>query len=85
MLRNEEDFPSAEEFRPERFLDVQGKLLEELPGRNIPFAFGFGRRICPGWRLADANIFSTAVAILCSTSLSKLPKLPRSNSSSTSL
>ncbi|KZT51048.1 cytochrome P450 [Calocera cornea HHB12733] len=71
MTRDERDFPNADEFQPERWLAEDGKLKEDVPGRSISLAFGFGRRICPGYLLAEANIFAGAVAILWSTVLSK--------------
>lgn len=45
MSRDEARFPNAEDFVPERFLNDEGKLNENDP---MDFAFGFGRRICPG-------------------------------------
>ncbi|KZT51047.1 cytochrome P450 [Calocera cornea HHB12733] len=71
MTRDERDFPNADEFQPERWLAEDGKLKEDVPGRKISLAFGFGRRICPGYHLAEANIFAGAVAILWSAVLSK--------------
>lgn len=45
-------------FRPERF----------LPPENAPdsagFAFGFGRRACPGEAVAHASLFCTLASIL---------------------
>ncbi|KZT51050.1 cytochrome P450 [Calocera cornea HHB12733] len=71
MTHDERDFPNADEFQPERWLTEDGKLKEDVPGRSIPFAFGFGRRICPGWHMGEANIFAGAVALLWSAVLSK--------------
>ncbi|KLO09945.1 cytochrome P450 [Schizopora paradoxa] len=50
-------------FKPERFLPSGGRE-PELDPRN--FAFGFGRRICPGKELGDASLyvaFSTVLAV----------------------
>lgn len=41
-------------FRPERFLGHEGRLPEPDPYLTC---FGFGRRICPGRTLANANIY----------------------------
>ncbi|KZT58478.1 cytochrome P450 [Calocera cornea HHB12733] len=71
MTRDERDFPDADEFQPERWLTEDGTLKEDVPGRTISLAFGFGRRICPGWHLAEANLFAGTVAILWSAVLSK--------------
>ncbi|KAK0452140.1 cytochrome P450 [Desarmillaria tabescens] len=46
------------EFNPSRFL---GPKPERNPGDVI---FGFGRRICPGLRLADASLFITIATVL---------------------
>lgn len=42
------------EFKPERFLGVDGRE-PELDPHNI--VFGFGRRICPGRFLADNTVY----------------------------
>jgi len=72
MGRDERDFPSAEDFMPERFLSEDGKSLRtDVPGRSPSLAFGFGRRICPGYHLAEANIFAAVVSILWSSTISR--------------
>ncbi|GAB1201496.1 hypothetical protein APSETT445_000070 [Aspergillus pseudonomiae] len=42
------------EFKPERFLSVNGQTPEYDPHL---LSFGFGRRICPGQHLADSNLY----------------------------
>lgn len=44
MSRDEIQYPNAEKFIPERFLDTEGVLTDDTPD----FVYGFGRRICPG-------------------------------------
>jgi len=73
MTRDENDFPSGGQFIPERYLTEDGKMREEVPGRSIPLLFGFGRRICPGWQLAEANLFAGFSVILWSSILSVPP------------
>ncbi|EJT98962.1 cytochrome P450 [Dacryopinax primogenitus] len=73
MTRDERDFPQGDKFMPERYLTPEGKTKEELPGRQIPLLFGFGRRICPGWQLAVANLFAGIVALLWSSTMSAEP------------
>lgn len=45
MSRDESRYPDPETFIPERFLDFERKLIDDNP---VDFAFGFGRRRCPG-------------------------------------
>lgn len=48
-------------FRPERFIDTATHKAERDP---YYLSFGFGRRVCPGRTLADANIYiSMALAV----------------------
>ncbi|KAI0693296.1 cytochrome P450 [Cerioporus squamosus] len=61
-LHDPETYPDPERFMPERFLR-DGKLDPEVcdPAR---FAFGSGRRKCPGRFFADASIFINVAMIL---------------------
>ncbi|TFK83549.1 cytochrome P450 [Polyporus arcularius HHB13444] len=61
-LHDPEAYPDPERFMPERFLK-DGKLDPDVcdPGR---FAFGYGRRVCPGRHFADASLFITLAMIL---------------------
>lgn len=52
-------------FKPERFL---GEKPEADPRQ---FAFGFGRRVCPGRALADSNIYLTMSYFLAVFDISK--------------
>ncbi|KAJ6255808.1 hypothetical protein Dda_9418 [Drechslerella dactyloides] len=53
FARDPKTYSDPEQFKPERFLGPQAE--EELDPQK--FAFGFGRRICPGRYSADANMF----------------------------
>ncbi len=53
--RSEEDFPQAEVFRPERWLEAGSTAVGGDPGRKL-FPFGGGPRFCPGRYLAMAEI-----------------------------
>jgi len=57
-------FKSPHEFRPERFLE--GDTLDP-----DVFAFGFGRRICPGRHLATNTVFFLVSSILSVFNISK--------------
>ncbi|KAH7919833.1 cytochrome P450 [Leucogyrophana mollusca] len=61
MSRNESAFPNASEFKPERWLDAEGRLTVDGPPG---FVFGFGRRVCPGRWAADAGIWIALCSLL---------------------
>lgn len=55
-------------FKPERFL----KTESHVPERDSRFiVFGYGRRVCPGRNIADANIFLIIAQVLSAFSISK--------------
>jgi len=53
-LYDEEDYPDPFKFSPERFLTDDGKSLRANVTNPREFAFGYGRRICPGRHFADS-------------------------------
>ncbi|PSS30979.1 hypothetical protein PHLCEN_2v2504 [Hermanssonia centrifuga] len=68
-------FTDPQEFRPERFLNPDDKDQHELsaedessskvrPNPDKLYAFGFGRRICPGMHLANNSLFIAAATLL---------------------
>ena len=67
MTRNEAKYARPEEFCPERFFDAAGELNDD----NILYAFGAGRRICPGRHFADASVWSAIVTILTTLDIIK--------------
>ncbi|XP_053679606.1 probable cytochrome P450 304a1 [Anopheles nili] len=54
-------FPEPETFRPERFLDADGKLSLELD-RSVPF--GAGKRVCAGESFARNALFLTITTLV---------------------
>ncbi|KAI0764617.1 O-methylsterigmatocystin oxidoreductase [Trametes elegans] len=62
IARDARAYPDPGAFMPERFLK-DGKLD---PAVRDPqkFAFGFGRRVCPGRHFADASLFLIAASVL---------------------
>ncbi|KAI0674497.1 CyP450 monooxygenase [Trametes maxima] len=60
--RDENRYPNPREFLPERFLK-DGKLNPDVldPGE---FAFGYGRRVCPGRHFAEASLFLIVSSVL---------------------
>ncbi|KAJ3487194.1 hypothetical protein NLI96_g3706 [Meripilus lineatus] len=62
MLHDPVDYPSPEEFKPERFLK-NGKLDPTIRS-PVTIAFGFGRRICPGRHLALNSLTLFVASVL---------------------
>uniref|UniRef100_A0AC35FMZ9 Cytochrome P450 n=1 Tax=Panagrolaimus sp. PS1159 TaxID=55785 RepID=A0AC35FMZ9_9BILA len=75
---NEENFPNAEEFNPERFLNENG---EYKPNKKF-IPFGMGKRACLGESLARMELFLIFVSLLQNFSFFPfndiLPSLERS-------
>ena len=59
-------FPDPDTFKPERFLEANGKYLSQRPMGFVPF--GMGRRVCLGEKLALADMFLIIVNLLQQTS-----------------
>ena len=55
MNNDAEAFSEPGQFRPERFLKEDGTVNHDLE----IYTFGHGRRVCPGYNLADASLFIT--------------------------
>ncbi|KAG2031138.1 cytochrome P450, partial [Suillus americanus] len=61
LSQDEDVFPDASRFDPSRHLTVDGKLKDPFVNH---FAFGHGRRICPGRWFAENSLWTAAAAIL---------------------
>ncbi|KZT69384.1 cytochrome P450 [Daedalea quercina L-15889] len=70
MTRNPELYPNPEAFRPERFLGLSPDEAKQMDPRNL--VFGFGRRICPGRRFADASIWLAIASIVATFNVRKV-------------
>ncbi|KAJ7247322.1 cytochrome P450 [Mycena rebaudengoi] len=68
MAHNEVMYPDSFSFKPERFL-LDGKL--NLNIKTPAFAFGFGRRICPGRHIAMSSLWISIASILAAFDISK--------------
>ncbi|KAJ7099823.1 cytochrome P450 [Mycena epipterygia] len=64
MHHNEDEFPDAYEFKPERFLNKKSdaRAVESLAEGH--YGFGFGRRRCPGQHMATKSTWICVVAVL---------------------
>lgn len=65
-------YPNPDKFDPERWLNSDGKVREDL---KFP-SFGFGRRICPGRHIANRSIFINAVLLLWAFKITEDPENP---------
>lgn len=54
ISRDENRYPDASRFMPERFLDANGALTNDDPAGYV---FGLGRRACPGRHAGDASVW----------------------------
>jgi len=66
MNRDPTIFPDFDEFRPERFLDSDGKTDRVPPDtHNMGHVnFGFGRRMCAGYNFANQSMFINIATML---------------------
>ncbi|KAG1799598.1 cytochrome P450 [Suillus variegatus] len=60
ISRDPDVFPDPHAFKPDRWLDAQGCMRDDLKF----FGFGFGRRVCPGQHVANSSAFINAVLVL---------------------
>ena len=68
ILHDPVRYPEPETFKPERFLNPDGSLLDDPV---LVLAFGYGKRICPGRHFVDATLFITIASLLSSFNVEK--------------
>ncbi|KAH9994268.1 cytochrome P450 [Russula vinacea] len=61
ITHDQDVYPEPEVFNPERFLDPNGTLRDDVTLGSI---FGFGKRVCPGRHFVDATMFIVAATTL---------------------
>ncbi|KAG1899818.1 cytochrome P450 [Suillus fuscotomentosus] len=66
ISRDPEVYPEPDAFKPQRWIDGQGRLRDDLAF----FVYGFGRRVCPGQHVANRSVFINSLLILWAFQLS---------------
>jgi len=61
ILHDPTRYPEPDAFKPERFLNPDGSLLDDP---ILVLAFGYGKRVCPGRHFVDATLFITVASLL---------------------
>ncbi|GJJ06166.1 hypothetical protein Clacol_000355 [Clathrus columnatus] len=69
MTRDKKYFPDPDVFRPGRFLS--GELPESRVVDPLQTVFGFGRRSCPGQRVAEPSLFLAITMVLLTFNITK--------------
>ncbi|KAK0482911.1 cytochrome P450 [Armillaria luteobubalina] len=59
IFRSPDIFPSPEDFDPQRWI-IDGQVREDIK----QFVYGFGRRVCPGSRIANRSLFINTALLL---------------------
>ncbi|KAG1792197.1 cytochrome P450 [Suillus plorans] len=73
ISRDPEVYPEPDAFKPQRWIDDQGRLRDDLTF----FVYGFGRRVCPGQHVANRSVFINSLLILWAFRLSLDPTKPQ--------
>ncbi|KAG1743397.1 cytochrome P450 [Suillus lakei] len=73
ISRDPEVYPEPDAFKPQRWIDDQGRVRNDLTF----FVFGFGRRVCPGQHIANRSVFINSLLILWAFQLSLDPTKPQ--------
>ncbi|KAG2155673.1 cytochrome P450 [Suillus clintonianus] len=72
ISRDPDVYPEPDAFKPQRWIDDQGCLRDDLKF----FIFGFGRRVCPGQHVANRSVFINSLLILWAFRLTLDPTKP---------
>lgn len=72
ISRDAEVYPDPDAFKPQRWINDQGRLRDDL----TYFVYGFGRRICPGLHLANRSVWINSVLVLWAFQLTLDPTKP---------
>ncbi|KAG2358570.1 cytochrome P450 [Suillus spraguei] len=73
ISRDPEVYPEPDAFKPQRWIDDQGRLRDDLAF----FVYGFGQRTCPGQHVANRSVFINSLLIFWAFELSLDPMQPQ--------
>ncbi|KAF8653404.1 hypothetical protein AX16_003947 [Volvariella volvacea WC 439] len=80
MHNNPERYPEPEKFNPDRYIDDRLSAADSVnvanPMERDHWTFGAGRRVCPGIRYAEAEIFLAISRMLWAFRLEEVPGEP---------
>ncbi|KAI8985409.1 cytochrome P450 [Pilobolus umbonatus] len=72
-------YDEPQKFKPERYLNKSGSMTTAANGKledRDHFAFGWGRRICPGISMAESQLYNAIVRIYAGSTVESEEKLP---------
>ncbi|KAG2346919.1 cytochrome P450 [Suillus weaverae] len=72
ISRDPDVYPEPDAFKPQRWIDEQGGLRDDLRF----FIYGFGRRACPGQHVANRSVFMAVLLVLWAYKLTLDPTKP---------
>ncbi|KAG2363554.1 cytochrome P450 [Suillus spraguei] len=72
ICRDPDVFPEPDAFKPQRWIDDQGSLRDDIK----LFIFGFGWRVCAGQHVANRSVFITSLLVLWAFKLTLDPTKP---------
>ncbi|KAG1772935.1 cytochrome P450 [Suillus placidus] len=72
ISRDRDVYPEPDAFKPQRWIDEQGGLRDDLKF----FIYGFGRRVCPGQYVANRSVFIAVLLVLWAYKLTLDPTKP---------
>ncbi|KAG2067026.1 cytochrome P450 [Suillus decipiens] len=82
ISRDPDVYPEPDTFKPQRWIDDQGHLRDDIDITS--FVYGFGRRVCPGQHVANRSLFINSLLILWAFELSLNPTKPQDDMAFTS-